>query len=815
MCARVVDDLLSMSVCRLHLTLLSRELAQLPCLSQPTVMSSSDEEQEMKKRREMEKRSAEAESQWEEMFQRAERDDPGLKAVRVNELMSQATLHRMHSALRLNTHVVTLNLTNSRLGDEVQMLASLLVSNGSIKVLTLGHCKLGEKGAVVLAAALQQHRMLRTLQVGYNDIKTAGVVALCEAAAQCKSLRILSLCGNPGVGSTVGANALVSLLHSSRSLKKLNIGECNLNGNLLEYLVTAVKANASLLEIDLSGNVRGCDATRAISLIASLLVENPTLLRIGLDSICIDDRGCRILVEALKQNSTLTSLSIRDIVLGNARALAVAELLSSNNTLTEVDMRNTPKKLGMRHAPREMDTRSSIGVLGLAGLATAMLNNRCIVKLEKEYIYHQGDLEQKIISASLLRNRSAPGSSAHQKAVADLAQLQADKEGIDRVTSMFIDALVLRVESDEPSLTSVQVEGNEHMLTDAQLQRLCTALSSSSHVSTLDLSCPLSLPLIGDGGFFAVASLLCNSHTLTCLKLDCSLISREGTAALSKALRTNRSLISLQLSNCDVDNHETYPLAAPLEDDQCASSLPSSSMSHGGLFTLATLLCNSNTLTSLKLDRIRISGDHFTALSQALLINRSLISLQLSNSKVDDNNHALASALGNEMCTHTLKYVNLQGNQMGASDVAAFAKAMLTNQSVVKLDGVPVLQTIRTGSSSWMHTDADSADVKSIETSCGRNVANAARRAELQQMEAAAADRAESVRLQAEAHHAQVLAKQSEMAELIQKDSAMGKCATTTSVATALSSIAAQRAASKAAYGRRDAYTRACVRICS
>ena len=137
------------------------------------------------------------------------------------------------------------------------------------------------------------------------------------------------------------ANALhfSSLLreHSKCTLTSLRLQSCHISSECAVELATALYKNTTLRELDLSRNLIGEHAD-GMTAIATLLVENKSLTRLGLADCHISGQGAGELAAALCKNSTLQILDLDRNPIGVEGASSMSDMLQHNMSLTRLYM---------------------------------------------------------------------------------------------------------------------------------------------------------------------------------------------------------------------------------------------------------------------------------------------------------------------------------------------------------------------------------------------------------------------------------------------------------------------------------------------
>jgi Ran GTPase-activating protein (RanGAP) involved in mRNA processing and transport len=145
-----------------------------------------------------------------------------------NELGAESFLV-LANALRNNTALHCLNLSNSRTSLEgVQALASS-INQSAMKILILNSIGITDKQVKFLADMLKTNRSLNQLWLYDNQISGEGVQMLGDALIHHNvTLTLLDLSGNKLVNDSV-LNILDEIIRKNTSLKWLDVSECNIS----------------------------------------------------------------------------------------------------------------------------------------------------------------------------------------------------------------------------------------------------------------------------------------------------------------------------------------------------------------------------------------------------------------------------------------------------------------------------------------------------------------------------------------------------------------------------------------------------------
>ncbi len=181
------------------------------------------------------------------------------------------------------------------------------------------------------------------------------------------------------------------------------------------------------------------------------------------------------------------------------------------------------------------------------------------------------------------------------------------------------------------------------------VQILCSALRQNWSVVVLNLE--------GNGitndGADAVAEYVHNNETLTYINLTDNEISAAGTIQIAKALMGNSVMSHLLLSQNKIGNEGTVALSDILQHENCGlvhlevNSCGMSffifsnvlGISDEGAVSLAIALTQNVSLLSLRLYNNHLSEDAGKALSELLIRNNTIVSIDIKGNQIDHSTY--------------------------------------------------------------------------------------------------------------------------------------------------------------------------------
>ncbi|XP_029935752.1 NACHT, LRR and PYD domains-containing protein 12-like, partial [Myripristis murdjan] len=305
------------------------------------------------------------------------------------------------SALTSNPHLTELDLSENKLQDsEVKLLSAGLESpNCRLETLRLRFCRLSESSCASLAWALKSNPHLTELDLSHNNLQDSGVKLL-SAGLESLNCRLetlrLSGCELSKTHCEVVASALKSNPHLTEldlsendlvdsevkllsaglespncRLETLRLSDCRLTESSCASLVSALKSNPHLTELDLSDNQLQDSAVKLLS--AGLESPNCSLKTLRLSHCSLSESSCASLASALKSNPHLTELDLSENQLQDSGVKLLSAGLESPNcrlkTLRLTDCQVTDE--------------------GCASLASALKSNPHLTELDLSYNYLQ------------------------------------------------------------------------------------------------------------------------------------------------------------------------------------------------------------------------------------------------------------------------------------------------------------------------------------------------------------------------------------------------------------------------------------------
>ena len=204
-----------------------------------------------------------------------------LQWFRINQNnLSSESVASIITGLSRNTTLTEIDISNSHVGmANVVSLASILRDKSKLTMLWLRNCHISSKGAVELAAALCKNTALKSLYLSHNPI-----------------------------GEHVeGVTATAEMLVENKTLIRLVLNDCHINGEGASTLGAALCKNSMLKHLDLNHNPIGVEGASSMS---DMLQHNTSLEDLDLHDDSVREEGVHQLINSLKRNQTLKILHL-------------------------------------------------------------------------------------------------------------------------------------------------------------------------------------------------------------------------------------------------------------------------------------------------------------------------------------------------------------------------------------------------------------------------------------------------------------------------------------------------------------------------
>eukprot|EP00760_Papus_ankaliazontas_P028474 PhM_4_TR3735/c0_g1_i1/m.14981 len=248
---------------------------------------------------------------------------------------------------------------------------------------------------------------------------------------------------------------------------------------------------------------------------------------------------------------------------------------------------------------------------------------------------------------------------------------------------------------DDSQLENVSLPGNTpnnfgNKLVDEDVAALCIPLSTTSVVSTLDLS----FNKIGDHGAIALAEALRSNSSLIALNLSFNDIGALGARALADAAMLNLTLLSLILRGNDIEDEGANALGMMLRGNNSLQVLDvaRTGCSTKSLVCILQAVSNHPALVELHIDRPLLPGVHDVACVVShltLCLSKNSVLRHIGMGYMPFCDEDVQALLPAWVQNTSLQSVLLRGNRLSALGGLHIAKLLARRHdiSLVDLEG--------------------------------------------------------------------------------------------------------------------------------
>jgi len=233
-----------------------------------------------------------------------------------------ASLSRHHPNLR----ELTLCLENDDISWCIELGLMLKSPTSKLEVLNISGSKIGDKGAVVIGAALSRNKKIKKLSLNeldeYSSVSSLGLVTLVSSVGGCSSLEEIEVSESNYIGDEV-AVVLANTVVAKTPVKLLDLSSTDVSDIGLLSLAHALDGgNTTLKSLDLSSN-RAITSSGWRTFFNQTRNNTSALEDLSLRNNNIDDEGVAAIVDTfgsslkslrLSENRLVTLIGLRTLV---------------------------------------------------------------------------------------------------------------------------------------------------------------------------------------------------------------------------------------------------------------------------------------------------------------------------------------------------------------------------------------------------------------------------------------------------------------------------------------------------------------------
>ena len=507
-----------------------------------------------------------------------------------------------------------------------------------------------------------------------------GIIKLCSTTKLCISCNFLE---SAAAAALINNTTVLEMDLSCNNLGSTfadhltnthNLQILNVSHNTLGIGAALLISNASLVEINLSNNKLGLDGT---SQLANVLKQNKTIKNLNISNNFIPSRGAIVLADALATHVTLRQLNIsRNFLLDGAAAL------TRNTKIAELDVSHN--NIGPTCAVacfRLIKSNSCLKRFSLQGSAiSSAAADELAVLLATNTTLTEVDISECSVNREKMCNIAAMVSAVG----GTLSNFNYNGKNLLKDDNV-LESKTNKLEKFSINGTCISFKGIlledtavlSKMLLGVQLAKLDLGCSVIK-----DVGCEIMLNTLNRSHFTFIRAIDLQNCCLTsnCVDLIVGLVKNCGTLQLcvsKNSFQYSAAILIKQttLKQLDVSSNHIDHLGEHLKGGIC--HLKSLNIAYNSLGMDAAVLVTNTFLTELDLTHNSLHSKDLEKLSEALKLNASIKTLNISNNDINFAGSLVMALTVN----YTLKNLDISQNSL-KDGVVSF----ISNTRLVELD---------------------------------------------------------------------------------------------------------------------------------
>ena len=493
---------------------------------------------------------------------------------------------------------------------------------------------------------LTVNKTLKRLNLSGCELHTAVATSIFRSLQHNTSLEELDLSENHQLGKSEGVGCEIErMLKVNKKLKVLNLSDCILDTAVATSIFSSLEANTSLEELDLSENSQLTESDSEIvgCAIEGMLNVNRTLKVLNLSDCQVTDPIVEHILTGLTKNTSLVTLNIGSCTLTASCAVCLLQQMTTNSTLSiivgihgvgmvEMEKLGTVSCVTSDTSPetcveffRALNDRS----IKISKLKVMNLTNQTAED------FAMGLAKNKSVQALVLRNNNigSTGAVSMFRSLEHNTSLEKlDLSGNSQLAEGDSEAVGCAIERMLTMKRTLKVLNLSYCGIDTTLiTHIAAGLAHNAFLVELNIGMYFwSKSSIISEGWVHLFKALCNNTSLERLDISYNKLEMKGSVALADLLSCNKSLAELNLGWCGIPEAGLIEIVTRgLLHNTSLEKLHISGNKLGmkGSEALADVLSCNKSLTELNLGRCDIPG--LREIARGLLQNTTLQTLQL------------------------------------------------------------------------------------------------------------------------------------------------------------------------------------------
>ena len=364
----------------------------------------------------------------------------------------------------------------------------------TLKILSLSHNNIDDKGAKILFSGLQNNSALEILNLSYNEIGEEGLET--NFFSTNRTLHTLSFQHN--LLGPNGTNYLFNYLIQNRNmnLKSLEVGYNGITKEGAEYISKYIKNNENIMTLNIEGNYFCNEGMKIICESISQNKGRNYISFLDFQNNNITNKGCQHISNMLSNSSFINGISLKNNSLENDGVIKIISSITKENiNLISLDLSDT-----------KIDEKA------MKSISEKINNNTLLQKLILSYNNFR-------IAGNYINNLLNKESN--------LKYLDLSFCNVDNQFNLIFEGL-----SKNQNLKLINLSGNNIPMKKEALNELGKVLIDNTNLRNLYLNeCN-----IDDMGMNYINKNLENNHALLTLSLNNNFITKKSISGLENAI---------------------------------------------------------------------------------------------------------------------------------------------------------------------------------------------------------------------------------------------------------------------------------------
>ena len=576
----------------------------------------------------------------------------------------------------------------------VTSLKQTLQNSSNLEIFNIANNSINSKAAADIATVLHHCTKIKELHLNRNTMEAKGITEITKALKNISSLREFNISSNNI--SFMAACDVSELLYHNTNLTSLNLGVNNLQNEGAIIITEGLKHTLTLESFDISNN--NITDVASANHIASVLCNNPKLLKFNFIGNNLQAEGLNVIAKALQRISTLEVFNISNNNLSIDVANSIADLLSSNNKLQEL-------YLGSNHVHTRSATAIAKGLHNTSTLTIFNMSNNHIsfdaASGIVDALSNNPKLKELDLSSNNLQASGAITIAKNLKnIISNLTVFNMSGNKITVEASSFIAQFL----SYNAKLQELYLAKNNLQTTG--IVNIARIIKGISYLTVLDISynqidadaatdiaaivkhnCKLqTLSLAGNNlqaqGIAKISIALQKITSLLLLDISSNKINADAAPDIAAAFSFNTMLRKLNISRNELKADGIITIARTLKDlsTMLIFDISNNVISTEAASEIATLLSHNSKLQELYLNETDLQTEGATQIAQGLKHTSTLTVFSVSNNCFSyEAVRYIASAISHN---NDLQELRLDGNNLQAKGVIEIAKSLKSTKSL-------------------------------------------------------------------------------------------------------------------------------------